>query len=195
MKLRSDRRLTVVLIQVEVTVVLKSHNSNDWIVSYKRIVPGRSDHEEQTVRATFVILGAGAIGSTKILLRSKERGLNVSDEVGKRFSTNGDVLGFSYNGDKEANSVGVETKNMTSAQPPGPCITSVMDFRKANGRSFEDNFVIEDGTPPSSLSIPFAVGLSFSAKVLGIDKYPAIDLLERTFQVRTSGSCITCGTG
>ena len=107
MKLRSDRRLTVVLIQVEVTAVLKSHNSNDWIVSYKRIVPGRFDLEEQTVRATFVILGAGAIGSTKILLRSKERGLDVSDEVGKRFSTNGDVLGFSYNGDKEANSVGV----------------------------------------------------------------------------------------
>ena len=114
MKLRSDRRLTVVLIQVEVTAVMKSHNSNDWIVSYKRIVPGRFDLEEQTVRATFVILGAGAIGSTKILLRSKERGLDVSDEVGKRFSTNGDVFGFSYNGDKEANSVGVETKNITT---------------------------------------------------------------------------------
>lgn len=70
-----------------------------------------------------------------------------------------------------------------------------MDFRKANDGSFEDNFVIEDGTPPSALSIPFSVGVSFSAKVLGIDKYSAIDLLEKTFQVRTSSSYITCGTG
>lgn len=123
----------------------------------------------------------------------------MSDEIGKRFSTNGDVLGFSYNGDKIANSVGVETKNMASARPPGPCITSVMDFRKTNGGSFEDNFVIEDGTPPSALSIPlsipFSVGVSFSAKVLGIDKCPATDVLEKTFQVRTSNSHITRGAG
>lgn len=110
----------------------------------------------------------------------------MSDEIGKRFSTNGDVLGFSYNGDRKANSVGIETKNMTSAQPPGPCITTVMDFRKVNGGSFENNFVIEDGTPPSILSVPFAVGVSFSAKVIGIDKYPANELLEKTFQVRTA---------
>lgn len=115
----------------------------------------------------------------------------MSDEIGKRFSTNGDVLGFSYNGDKKANSVGVETNNMTSAEPPGPCITSVMDFRKLNGGSFENNFVIEDGTPPSILSIPFAVGVSFSAKVIGIDKYPANELLEKTFQVRTLTTLIT----
>ncbi|KAJ7355031.1 hypothetical protein OS493_028700, partial [Desmophyllum pertusum] len=168
--------------EVEVTAILKSHNSTDWIVSYKRLVPGSFDLEEQTIRATYVILGAGAIGSTKLLLRSKERGLDVSDELGKRFSTNGDVLGFSYNGDKKSNSLGVETKNMASAQPPGPCITSIMDFRKVNGGSFENNFVIEDGTPPSILSVPFTVGVSFSAKVIGIDKYPANELLEKTFQ-------------
>ena len=179
------------MIQVEVTAVLKSYNSTDWIVSYKRIVPGSFDLEEQRVRATYVILGAGAIGSTKILLCSKERGLEVSDEIGKRFSTNGDVFGFSYNGDNTANSVGIETKNMSSAQPPGPCITSVMDFRKINGGSFEDSFVIEDGTPPSVISLPFSVGVSFSAKVIGIDKFPATDLLEKTFQVRTLTSLIT----
>ena len=163
--------------------VLKSHYSTDWLVSYKRLVPGKFDIEEQTVRATYVILGAGAIGSTKILLRSKERGLDVSDEIGKRFSTNGDVLGISYNGDKITNSVGIETKNMASNQPPGPCITSIMDFRKVNGGSFENNFVIEDGTFPSVISIPFTVGVSFSSKVIGIDKYPPNELLEKTFQV------------
>ena len=173
------------------TAVLKSHNSTDWIVSYKRLVPGSFDVEEQKVRATYAILGAGAIGSTKILLRSKERGLDVSEQVGQRFSTNGDVLGMSYNGDNIANSVGVETKNMASAHPPpGPCITSIADFRKVIGGSYESHFVIEDGTPPSILSVPFSVGLTFAAKAIGIDKYPTSDMLEKTFQVRTTLSVL-----
>ena len=167
--------------------VSKAHNSSDWLVNYKRLVPGRFDIEEQTVRATYVILGAGALGSTKILLRSKEKGLDVSDQLGKGFSTNGDALGFSYNGEKKANSVGIETKNVKRWQrkePPGPCIASVMDFRKVIGGDFKNHFVIEDGTPPSVLSVPYSVGVSFAAKAIGIDKYPPGDMLEKIFQVR-----------
>lgn len=41
-----------------------------------------------------VFLGAGAIASTEILLRSKERGLSLSDEVGRNMSGNGDILAF-----------------------------------------------------------------------------------------------------
>ena len=165
------------------TSVQNSHNSTDWIVSYKRHVPGSFDLDEQLVRATLVILGAGALGSTKILQRSKERGLDVSDEIGKRFSTNGDAVGFSYNGDKMANSLGVQTKNMGSAQPPGPTIASIVDFRKVNKDNFENNIVIEDGTPASTLSELFTVGVSFAAKVTGSDKYPKNEWLEKTFQV------------
>ena len=167
--------------------VSKAHNSSDWLVNYKRLVPGSFDLEEQTVRATYVILGAGALGSTKILLRSKEKGLDISDELGKGFSTNGDVLGFSYNGDEKTNSVGIETKHVTgshSKEPPGPCITSVMDFRKVIGGDFKNHFVIEDGTPPSILSVPYAVRVLFAAKAIGIEKYPPGDMLEKVFQVR-----------
>ena len=166
------------------TAVLKSQNSTDWIVRYKRLVPGSFDVEEQHVRATYVILGAGAIGTTKILLRSKERGLDVSDQVGKHFSTNGDVLGLSYNGHDVANSVGIETKEMASTQsPPGPTITCVADFREVIDGDFEKHFVIEDGTPPSVISKPYSVALTFASKAIGIDKYPAGDMLEKAFQV------------
>lgn len=41
-----------------------------------------------------VFLGAGAIGTTEILLRSKEMGLPLSDRVGQGMSGNGDMLGF-----------------------------------------------------------------------------------------------------
>lgn len=42
----------------------------------------------------FVFLGAGALGSTEILLRSKSRGLEMSEQVGKQMSGNGDMLAF-----------------------------------------------------------------------------------------------------
>jgi hypothetical protein len=41
-----------------------------------------------------VFLGAGSLGTTEILLRSKEVGLKVSDTVGTGMSGNGDILAF-----------------------------------------------------------------------------------------------------
>ena len=41
-----------------------------------------------------VFLGAGAIGTTEILLRSKALGLDMSDHVGQNMSGNGDMLAF-----------------------------------------------------------------------------------------------------
>lgn len=41
-----------------------------------------------------VFLGAGAIASTEILLRSKAMGLEMSSEVGQNMSGNGDILAF-----------------------------------------------------------------------------------------------------
>lgn len=167
--------------------VTKAPNGGDWMVKYKRLVKGSFEVEEETIRATHVIIGAGAIGSTKLLLRSRERGLNVSDQTGKRFSTNGDALGFSYNGAKTANSVGLTTKDMTKrkkVKPPGPCITYVMDFRKTTDGNLKKGFVIEDGSPPSVLSGPYSVGLMVAAKLIGIEKYSAEEVLERAWQVR-----------
>ena len=167
--------------------VTKAPNGGDWMVKYKRLVKGSLKVEEETIRAAHVIIGAGAIGSTKLLLRSKERGLNISDQTGKRFSTNGDALGFSYNGAKTANSVGLTTKHMTthkSVKPPGPCITYVMDFRETTEGNLKKGFVIEDGSPPSVLSGPYSVGLMVAAKLIGIKEYSSDQVLERAWQVR-----------
>ncbi len=41
-----------------------------------------------------VFLGAGAIGTTEILLRSKAMGLPMSGQVGQNMSGNGDILAF-----------------------------------------------------------------------------------------------------
>ena len=84
---------------------------------------------------------------------------------------------------KNANSVGLTTQHMArNKKPPGPCITSVMDFRKTNG-NHKKGFVVEDGTPPSVISGMYSVGLSVVAKLIGIEKYSSAELLERAWQV------------
>lgn len=59
------------------------------------------------LRCKHVFLGAGTLGSTEIMLRSKERGLSLSDQVGQRFSSNGDFLGFGFNNDVPINGIGL----------------------------------------------------------------------------------------
>lgn len=53
------------------------------------------DDNKKKVSATMVFLCAGVLGTTEILLRSRDRGgLKLSDKLGTHFSTNGDFGGF-----------------------------------------------------------------------------------------------------
>lgn len=99
-----------------------------------------------------VFLGAGAIASTEILLRSKAMGLPMSGEVGQNMSGNGDILAFGYNTDKPVNSIGRPvSKRGSGEEPVGPCITGVIDCRENQANPL-DGFIIEEGTVPSSLA-------------------------------------------
>ena len=59
------------------------------------------------VRARIVILSAGSLGSTGILLRSQSPSLSFSHRLGDRWSGNGDVYGFMVRGDVKTNIGGV----------------------------------------------------------------------------------------
>ncbi|KAI0866032.1 glucose-methanol-choline oxidoreductase [Xylaria cubensis] len=102
-----------------------------------------------------VFLGAGAIGTTEILLRSKQMGLKMSDQVGQNMSGNGDMLAFGYNTDHEVNAVGKQFPS--SYHPIGPCITGIIDNRKGHDNIL-DGYVIEEGTIPGALA-PFMQAL------------------------------------
>ncbi|KAI2615936.1 FAD/NAD(P)-binding domain-containing protein [Hypoxylon sp. NC1633] len=98
-----------------------------------------------------VFLGAGAIGSTEILLRSRDMGLEVSPKVGQNMSGNGDIFGFGYNTDYEVNAMG---NNFPSPYHPiGPCISGIIDKRSGHENPL-DGYVLEEGTVPSALA-PF----------------------------------------
>ena len=59
---------------------------------------------ELTIRADAVFLAAGTLGSTELLLRSRDRHqLPLSSQLGQHFSGNGDVIAFSYDGAERAN--------------------------------------------------------------------------------------------
>ncbi len=73
---------------------------------------------EQSIIADVVVLAAGTLGSTEILLRSREAGLAVSDRLGERFTGNGDVLAFAYNNNVPINGIGVGDPPIADT-PPG----------------------------------------------------------------------------
>jgi cholesterol oxidase len=104
----------------------------------------QSDGDEKTVSAPTLFLGAGTLGTNEILLRSREKGLALSDKLGQHFSTNGNFAGFC-----------LDTKD-TVQSTRGPINTCHGDFQLDSGR-----IVIEDCTIPSMIA-PFvatAVGI------------------------------------
>lgn len=110
----------------------------------------------------FVFFGAGALGTTEILLRSKSLGLKMSNTVGEEMSGNGDILAFGYNTNEVCFSqvaIAFLTKSQTvngmghpspaPERPVGPTITGVIDCR--DQKNPLDGFVIEEGAVPRPL--------------------------------------------
>ena len=95
-----------------------------------------------------VFVGAGSIGTTEILLRSKKLGLSMSNRVGTGMSGNGDILAFGYNTDEQVNAVG--RSYPSPYKPVGPTITGIIDCREQDNPL--DGFVIEEGAIPKALA-------------------------------------------
>ena len=130
-------------------------------------------------------MGAGALGSTKILLKSRERGLDVSEKLGKGFTGNGDVLGFCYHSDNDTYAIGLDSGIYNKVHPsaPGPAITSVVDLRSLLGKTIHEGIVIEDGTPPGITKIPYSITMAIASKMLGVRKFPSQNKMEKIFEV------------
>jgi cholesterol oxidase len=119
------------------------------------------------IKAEIVILAAGTLGSTKILLRSREAGLALSQQLGHHFSGNGDIGGFAYNNDQPINAVGTGPK-AAQKSPVGPLINGVIDTR-TQMVNWEEGLVIQEGVFPSAAALPLAKGLKVMATASGKD--------------------------
>ena len=151
--------------------------SGRWHVHFQTLDSGQEVFDAPTrfVSAAIVIVSAGSLGSTEILLRSRAQGLTLSDRIGQRFTGNGDVLAFAYNNAHAIDGVGYGHEGVDPAQPCGPCITGLIDLRGTP--TLHDGMVVEEGSLPGALAPLLAAGMH---KVGGLFGQPtATGLHER----------------
>jgi cholesterol oxidase len=156
-------------IYTQVSVRRIERKENRWLVHYQSLGAGREKFAAPTlfVSADIVILAAGTLGSTEILLRSQVAGLSLSDQLGQRFTGNGDVLAFGYNNDATINGIGFGHHRPEGRGPVGPCITSVIDLR--HQPDLQDGMVIEEGSLPGAISAFLPPAFAAAAKLTGKD--------------------------
>ncbi len=110
--------------------------------------------DERFVTADCVVLSAGALGTTEILLRSADHGLSLSPVLGQRFSGNGNRFGVSWNGESPAGMTG----SNDSPERAGPAVSRRIDLRA--GRPLDEQLVIHDIALPSSMADDYVAALS-----------------------------------
>ena len=97
-----------------------------------------------TIEAQNVIVSAGSLNSTEILLRSEMHGLSVSPRLGSGFSGNGDFFGLAYNGDFRTQVLGFGNHPNSPLKPfaPGPTIVAAVKYN--GGAPVTERMLIED---------------------------------------------------
>jgi cholesterol oxidase len=140
-----------------------------WVVRFQEVKLGRENYHapDLFVSADIVIVSAGTIGSTALLLRSRETGLTVSAMLGEHFTGNGDVLAFAYNTEKVINGVGWGAHAKGEIPPVGPTITGIIDHR--NTPDVKDGFVIEEGSLAGPVGAAMVALLGGAAPLEGVD--------------------------
>lgn len=113
--------------------------------------PFGTQWREQEVHADTVVLAAGSLGTTGILLRSQEQGLSLSPRLGHGFSGNGDFVAIAYNSDHRTDILGSGVDaGPRSHIKAGPTITVGARFQSdipgPRGR-----YLVEDVSVPRAL--------------------------------------------
>lgn len=121
--------------------------------------------EASSVDAKTVFLGAGTLGSTEILLRSRERGLSTSDRLGMGFSANGDIIAFALGGKNRANAVGVGEPPKFSEDPVGTSVAGQIEL--PDDDDLNASMIIQEGTMPSSVAPLLPVFFIAGGRLLG----------------------------
>ncbi len=123
------------------------------------------DGSPSFVDARTVVLAAGTLGSTEILLRSRERGLSLSDRLGEGFSANGDIIAFALGGSERVNGVGVGHPPKFVGDAIGACVTGQIEL--PDGRDLDRSMILQEGVLPSALAPLLPVFFISGGRLLG----------------------------
>ena len=154
-------------IYTQVNVRYVEKQDNQWKVHYNLLTTGDEQLDAPTVfiLADVVVLAGGTLGSTELLLRSRQNGLSCSNMTGTHFTGNGDFLAFSYNADVRANAIGMSEHAPDPNDPVGPGISSIIDLR--DPADSKQGMVIEEGSTPGMLGDVFYAMVSLASKLEG----------------------------
>lgn len=134
-----------------------------WRVHF---VPSEAgDDEPRFIEARTVVLAAGTLGSTEILLRSRDRGLNLSDRLGEGFSANGDIIAFALGGRERVNGVGVGEPPKYVGDVIGACVAGQIEL--SDETDLDRSMIIQEGVMPSALAPLLPVFFISGGRLLG----------------------------
>ncbi len=150
----------------ELSVSHVEKRSGGWRVHF---APSEEkDGEARFVDAKTVVLAAGTLGSTEILLRSRDRGLTLSDRLGHSFSANGDIIAFALGGRERVNAVGVGEPPKFTGDTVGACVAGQIEL--PDEETLDNSMVIQEGVMPSALAPLLPVFFIAGGRILGAAK-------------------------
>ncbi len=140
-------------------------SGGSWRVHTVATIPSANGNAARVISAPIVILAAGTLGSTEILLRSRERGLAVSDKLGTRFSANGDIIAFGYGAKVPVNAVGVGHPSKVPELEIGASVSGQIEIDDPD--NLDNELRIQEGVLPSALAPALPVMFLPNGRLLG----------------------------
>ena len=119
---------------------------NKWEILVKDLTDVGSDRK---TTAGILVLGAGTLGTTELLLRAKQRGLPLSDMLGERFSANGDDLVFAA---KLKQPVHAIATGYPPQAPPGTALVGPHSIARIDLGDESEPICLHDGTMLSMMA-------------------------------------------
>lgn len=137
--------------------------SDTWKLEIRHT--GQPARSPMTIEASVVVLAAGTLGSTEILLHSRDAGLALSDCLGRRFSANGDIIAFGYGVKPRVEAVGVGHPPKAGLDPVGASVCGQIEFRDRDDFTHDVN--VQDGVMPSAVAPALPVMFLPNGRLLG----------------------------
>ena len=117
------------------------------------------------VSADIVVLAAGSLGTTEILLRSRDHGLPLPDKLGHGFSANGDIIAFGYGARERVNAVGVGHPARAGVPTVGASVSGQIIVNDPD--DLNKSLIVQEGVLPSAVGPLLPVFFVPGGRLLG----------------------------